>query len=132
MTFMKKDVNFGLLVLIIVSILLFSGFSVYYQTTFKDVSLEYGEKLEQLSDVTNQLSSKRQELNETYTLRIKAETDKKKRYVNYEQLQEIAARDVPIIPIYHWYLAYAYRDSITGFAHRINYQPTLDEIKIVK
>ena len=76
MSFMKKDVNFGLLVLIIASILLFSGFSVYYQTTFKDVSLEYREKLEQLSDVTNQLSSKRQELNETYNLRIKAETDR--------------------------------------------------------
>ncbi len=62
----------------------------------------------------------------------KAEPDREKRYVIYEQLQEIAARDVPIMPIYHWHLAYAYRDSITGFSQRINYQPTLDEIKIVK
>ncbi len=62
----------------------------------------------------------------------KAEPDREKRYLIYEQLQEIAARDVPIMPIYHWRLAYAYRDSITGFSQRINYQPTLDEIKIVK
>ena len=76
MTFMKKDVNLGLLVLIIASVLLFSGFSVYYQTAFKDVSLEYQEKLGQLSEVTEQLSSKRQELNETYSMRVKAEQDK--------------------------------------------------------
>ena len=76
MAFMKRDVNFGLLILIIVSIVLFSGFSVYYQTTFKDVSLEYQDKLNQLGQVTKQLSSKRQELSETYSLRVKAEQDK--------------------------------------------------------
>ena len=76
MAFMKRDVNFGLLILIIVSIVLFSGFSVYYQTTFKDVSLEYQDKLNQLGQVTKELSSKRQELNETYSLRIKAEQDR--------------------------------------------------------
>ena len=77
MAFMKKDVNFGLLILIVVSILLFSGFSVYYQTTFKDVSLEYQQKLEQLSQVTKELGTKRQELNETYSQKIKAEQDRK-------------------------------------------------------
>lgn len=77
MAFMKRDVNFGLLILIIVSIVLFSGFSVYYQTTFQDVSLEYQNKLDQLGRVTSELSSKRQELNETYSLRVKAEEDKK-------------------------------------------------------
>ncbi len=77
MAFMKKDVNLMLLILIIVSIVLFSGFSVYYQTTFKDISLEYQTKLEQLSKVTKELSTKRQELNETYSLRLKAEEDKK-------------------------------------------------------
>jgi len=76
MAFMKRDVNFGLLILIIVSIVLFSGFSVYYQTTFKDVSLEYQNKLNQLGQVTKELSAKREELNETYSQRIKAEQDK--------------------------------------------------------
>ena len=77
MAFMKRDVNLGLLILIIVSIVLFSGFSVYYQTTFKDVALEYQNKLNQLGQVTKELSSKRLELNETYSLRVKAEEDKK-------------------------------------------------------
>jgi len=77
MAFMKRDVNFGLLILIIVSIVLFSVFSVYYQTTFQDVSLEYKTKLEQLSQVTSELGAKRQELNETYSLRVRAEEDKK-------------------------------------------------------
>ena len=88
MTFMKKDVNFGLLVLIIASIILFSGFSVYYQTTFKDVSLEYKEKLEQLSKVTTELSTQKQALNETYSLRVKAEQDKKTLDSRYNEVRD--------------------------------------------
>jgi chromosome segregation ATPase len=87
MAFMKKDVNLGLLILIVVSLLLFGGFSVYYQTTFKDVSLECKEQVEQLSDVTKQLSSKRQELNETYSLRVKAEQDKQTLDVRYNEVR---------------------------------------------
>ena len=63
--------------MIVFSIFLFSSFSVYYQTTFKDVSLEYQKKLGQLSKVTEELGAKRQELNETYKLRTKIEEDKK-------------------------------------------------------
>jgi chromosome segregation ATPase len=77
MAFMRRDVNLGLLILIITSIIVFSGFTVYYQTSFKDVSLEYKSKLEQLRKVTEELSAKRQELNETYSLRVKAEEDRK-------------------------------------------------------
>jgi|TARA_B100000315_G_C14583465_1_gene591717 chromosome segregation ATPase len=88
MAVMKKDVNIGLLILIIASIILFSGFSVYYQTTFKDVSLEYKEKLEQLSDVTKELGTKRQELNETYSLRVKAETDREALDAKYKDASD--------------------------------------------
>ena len=77
MTFMKKDVNLGLLVLIIASILLFSGFTVYYQTAFKDVSLEYQTKLEELGKVTQELTTRKQQLNKTYSLKVKAEQDRK-------------------------------------------------------
>src|SRR3989338_5153155 len=76
MAFMRRDVNLGLLLLIVVAILLFAGFSVYYQTTFKDISLEYKTKLEQLQQVSGQLAEKREELNETYALRVKAEQDR--------------------------------------------------------
>ena len=86
MAFMKRDVNIGLLILIIASIIVFSGFTVYYQTTFKDVSLEYQSKLEQLGKVTQELSSKRLELNETYSLKKRAEEDRKKLDVRYKDV----------------------------------------------
>jgi len=88
MAFMKRDVNIGLLILIVVSILLFSGFSVYYPNAFKDVSLEYKEKLEQLSQVTTELGVKRQELNETYSLRVKAEQDKQTLDERYKEVSD--------------------------------------------
>jgi peptide/nickel transport system substrate-binding protein len=62
----------------------------------------------------------------------KAERDPQKRFAIYERLQEIAVRDVPIMPLYHWYVPYAYRDSISGLRHSITYQPTLDEIRLVR
>jgi len=77
MAFMKRDVNFSLLILIIVSILVFSGFSVYYQSTFKNISLDYKNKLEELGQVTSDLAVQKKELNETYTQRVKAEEDRK-------------------------------------------------------
>ena len=88
MAFMKKDVNVVLLLLIVASILVFSGFTVYYQTTFKDVSLEYKNKLEQLQKVTSDLSTQKQQLNETYSLRVKAEQDKKALDQSYKDLSD--------------------------------------------
>ncbi len=88
MAFMKKDVNVVLLFLIVASILIFSGFTVYYQTTFKEVSLEYKNKLEQLQKVTSDLSSQKKQLNETYSLRVKAEQDKKALDQSYKDLSD--------------------------------------------
>ena len=88
MAFMKRDVNVVLLVLIVASILVFSGFTVYYQTTFKDVSLEYKNKLEQLQKVTSDLTTQKQQLNETYALRVKAEQDKKALDQSYKDLSD--------------------------------------------
>lgn len=88
MAFMKKDVNLGLLILIIASILLFAGFSVYYQTTFKDISLDYKTKLDNLSKVTQELGIQKQKLNETYSLRVKAEQDIKTLDKNYREINE--------------------------------------------
>lgn len=62
----------------------------------------------------------------------KAEADLQKRYEIYERLQEIAADEVPVTPLYHNHLTYAYRDTITGLRHRVTYQPTLDTIEIVQ
>ncbi|MAE42593.1 hypothetical protein CMO93_02385 [Candidatus Woesearchaeota archaeon] len=88
MAFMKRDVNIGLLILIIASIIVFSGFSVYYQTTFKDVSLEYQSKLEQLGTVTTELATQKQALNETYSLKKKAEQDREVLDVRYKDVRD--------------------------------------------
>jgi len=88
MAFMRRDVNIGLLILIIAAILLFSGFSVYYQTTFKRVSLDYQNKLDQLSDVTKELSTQKLKLNETYSLRVKIEEDKNTLDARYKDVSD--------------------------------------------
>ena len=62
----------------------------------------------------------------------KAASDPQKRFEIYERLQEIAADEVPVTPLYHNYLTYAYRDTVTGLRHRVTYQPTLDTIQIVQ
>lgn len=86
MAFMKKDVNLGLLLLIIATLLLFSGFTVYYQTNFKNVVTEYHDKLEQLEEVTTELGTEKTKLNETYQLRVKAEKDVEALDVQYRLL----------------------------------------------
>jgi len=62
---MKKDVNLGLLLLIVAVLLMFSGFTVYYQTTFKNVSKSFEVKIKELEGVSKELESKRGQLNET-------------------------------------------------------------------
>ena len=65
MAIMKRDVNLGLLLLIVAALLMFSGFTVYYQTTFKNVSKSFEIKLNELESVSKELESKRGQLNET-------------------------------------------------------------------
>ncbi len=65
MAAMKRDVNVGLLLLIVAALLMFSGFTVYYQTTFKNLSVTYQNELAELGKVTKDLESKRSLLNET-------------------------------------------------------------------
>ncbi len=88
MSFMKKDVNLGLLVLIVASIALFAGFSVYYQSTFRDISMDYKNKLNNLSKVTQELGIQKQKLNETYSMRVKAEQDIKTLDKNYREIND--------------------------------------------
>ena len=88
MAFMKRDVNIGLLILIIAAVIVFTSFSVYYQYTFKNVYLEYQNKLDQLGQITTELSKQKQELNQTYSLRVKVEEDKKTLDVKYTEVRD--------------------------------------------
>src|SRR3989338_7049902 len=72
MAVMRRDVNLGLLFLIIATLIIFAGFTVYYQTTFKNISNEYSTKLSELEKVSTELTQKKQQLTETsQTLQLK-------------------------------------------------------------
>ena len=83
MAFLKKDINFILLALILGIIIIFIGFTVYYQTMFENVSVNYQEKVANLEQVTQELGIQKTRLNQTsYELEIKEqkETDLSGRY----------------------------------------------------
>ena len=82
---MRRDVNLGLLLLIIAAILMFSGFTVYYQATFKNLSKTYQLELQNLEKVTTDLESKRNQLNDTSTqlqIRAQKEEDLSKKFTD--------------------------------------------------
>ena len=58
MSIMRRDVNLGLLLLIVAALLMFSGFTVYYQTTFKNLSKTYETQIRPLTLSQKTLSQK--------------------------------------------------------------------------
>ena len=73
---MKKDVNFGLFILIIATLICFAGFTTYYQNTFENISTDYEEKISELEKVTGDLQLQKSRLNETsYELKIKVDRE---------------------------------------------------------
>lgn len=99
MAFMKKDINFVLLALILAVVIILIGFTVYSQTVFKGLSEKYEEKVENLEDVTEELGLQKTKLNQTsYELEVKAqkEEDLSTRYsevrTEKEQLEDYKAQ----------------------------------------
>ena len=84
MTGMKKNVNFGLLILIIAILFCFSAAAIYYQVTFKNLSKEYNTKISELQKVTSTLLQKKAELAETAA----KEQDLKGRYTGIREENE--------------------------------------------
>ncbi|MCK5024968.1 MAG: hypothetical protein KAS15_00140, partial [Nanoarchaeota archaeon] len=56
MAYIKRNVNFGLLALLLGMIMVFIGFTLYYQQTFNTLAVNYTTKLSQLEKVTQDLS----------------------------------------------------------------------------
>ena len=76
MAILKRDVNFGLLLIIIATLVAFSGFSTYYQKSFRNLSERYDTKINELDNVMSNLQSHRKELNQTsFQLQVKAERE---------------------------------------------------------
>ncbi len=96
MAFMRRDVNVGLLLIIVAALIMFSGFTVYYQTTFKNVSQTYQKELSELEKVTNDLESKRNLLNETSTqlqIRQQKEDELSKKFVDTKSERDTLESD---------------------------------------
>ena len=72
MKVMRRDVNFGLLLIIMATLICFSIFTVHYQNTFKNLSSNYYGKLNELDNVAQQLTLEKGKLNQTsYQLQVK-------------------------------------------------------------
>ena len=75
----KKDVNKILLYLIAVHIVLFTGFSIYYQASLRELSLESNLSKSKVNELTDRMVS--EQLNETMKMREAAQFDR----VTFEQ-----------------------------------------------
>ena len=76
MAYMKKNVNFGFFLLLVASLICLAGVSIYYQTTFKNLYLDYKDKIDELSNLSSTLISERNRLNQTsYQLMVKQERE---------------------------------------------------------
>ena len=65
MAIMKKDVNFVFFILIIATVISFAGFTAYYQSSFKNISNEYNQKIGELTKVSQDLLEKKSALLQT-------------------------------------------------------------------
>jgi chromosome segregation ATPase len=76
MKVMRRDVNFGLLLIIIATLICFSAFTVHYQNTFRNLSTGYYGKLNELDNVAQQLNLEKGKLNQTsYQLQVKGKRE---------------------------------------------------------
>lgn len=76
--YMKKNVNFTLLALVIIVLVGTVAITTYFQSTYKDVSTDLKAKAEQLDVISSNFTTKIKELNKTYSeLQIK-QLDKEK------------------------------------------------------
>ena len=76
MAYMKKNINIGLLLLITAALISFASFTVYYQTTFTNLSENYNKKISEMEQLATKLYVEKIRLNETsYQLQIKEERE---------------------------------------------------------
>ena len=77
MAYMKRNVNLGLLFLMVATLIAFAGFATYYQATFLNLSLSYEDKMAKIDALAETLNVEKVKLNQTSTqLQVKAEREK--------------------------------------------------------
>lgn len=91
MSYLKRNVNFGLLLLIIATLILFTGFSIYYQKTFTNLSVSYESKVGEIDKLADYLGQQKSKLNQTtYQLQVKSEREKdlSSKYTDLRSIKE--------------------------------------------
>jgi chromosome segregation ATPase len=74
MAYLKKNVNMLLLLLIVAVLGSLIGLTAYYQSSYSNISVSYGETIEQVNLLTKNLTLNRMALNNTLSeLKIKSE-----------------------------------------------------------
>ena len=77
MSYIKRNVNIFLLLLVIIILGTLAGLTTYYQTTYKNLSISYGEKLNQLNELNYNLTAAKAQLAQlNEDLKVKSEVNK--------------------------------------------------------
>ena len=95
MAFIRKDVNFLLFILVIIILAALSGLTTYYQSTYKNLTVTFENKLDEAQALSQNLSSTFSTLNKT-TEQLRLETTDRERLNSlyndlsnqFEQLKE--------------------------------------------
>lgn len=86
--YLKKNVNFGLLMLVITVLVGTVAITTYFQSTYKEVSQDLEQKKEQLEVVSSNFTTKIKELNKTYSELQIRQMDKERLDQLYTDLQK--------------------------------------------
>jgi len=77
MAYMKRNVNLGFFLLLVATLISLAGLSLYYQTTFKDLYVDYKGRIDDLKNISSTLGTERTKLEQTsQELIIKEEREK--------------------------------------------------------
>ena len=91
MSFIKKDINLGLLIIVLILAMSFASLGIYYNQNYTTLSKEYTSRLDSLTQVTDELFFYKNRLNRTATdLQVKKEdeTELEKRYTSMKAENE--------------------------------------------
>ncbi len=97
MAYIRRNVNFFLLLLVIVVLGVMAGLTTYYQVTYKNLSLSYSDRLNQLNKLNYNLSLQRSQLgqvNEELKLKTQAKEQFDTLYTNISDYNERLADEL--------------------------------------
>ncbi|MBA3064661.1 hypothetical protein FP803_04450 [Candidatus Woesearchaeota archaeon] len=84
---MKRNVNFGFFLLLVATLISLAGLSLYYQTTFKDLYVDYKGRIDDLKNVSSTLGTERTKLEQTSQQLIIREEREKELSTQYTGLR---------------------------------------------